>query len=920
MKITPDLFEAFLKCPTKCWLRVVGESTSGNAYAEWVQAQNESYRAEAAKRLTADLPADECASPGSGRREAHYSAETLKTAKWRFALDVPARTELGSSRGNEAQTSLSQPSTLNPKPTDQSLLPSAATIETCLHAVERIPSAGRGQPAQFVPIRFIYRNKLTKDDKLLLAFDAFVLSEMLGRAVSLGKIIHGDDHATLKVKTSALAGEVRKRLGKIAALLASPAPPDLVLNRHCAECEFQARCRKLAVEKDDLSLLASMSAKERQKLRSKGIFTVTQLSYTFRPRRRPKRQRDKREKYHHALKALAIREQKIHIVGSPELKIEGTPVYLDVEGLPDRDFYYLIGVRIGHGDSAVQHSLWADTVADEGKIWREFLALLETVEQPVLIHYGSFETDFLKTLNERHGSQPLGQLDIAAKNTVNLLSRLLDTIYFPTFSNGLKDIGAWLGFKWSDASPVGVNSVACRGIWENTLDFSLKDRLIAYNVEDCRAAEAVTHALLQFQATEQSEDTEGRQPNDVVHVRSLKPSRKRFGPFKSPVQEFDGITETAWWNYQRDRIYINSKKRQRRAPPVADGERLKPRKKYRPNKVVKIPVPAVCPYCGGACVPRSYSRLTLQDLHFGKSGIKRWIVEYKFRYCWCLVCGKKFGAPAGFWPQSKFGRNLVAYLLYESLDLRIPIWTVSKTMFRFFGFEMPARTLYTLRDSAAKFYQDTFEAILKNLVNGGLLHIDETQVSVEGKSAYVWVFTNLEQAAFLYAESRDGHFLKEMLKDFNGVIVTDFYGAYDSLPCQQQKCLIHLMRDLNDAVLCQPYNEELKSLVAEFGQLLKGIVATVHRYGLQARYLRKHNRSVQRFYKSLATQTYQSEVALKCKQRFEKNRNKLFTFLNFDGIPWNNNNAEHAVKAFAKHRNIVRDLLHRKQFKSIWCF
>src|SRR5437868_2992248 len=49
--------------------------------------------------------------------------------------------------------------------------------------------------------------------------------------------------------------------------------------------------------------------------------------------------------------ALAIRERKIHIVGSPELKLQGTPVYLDVEGLPDRDFYYLIGLRIGIGES-----------------------------------------------------------------------------------------------------------------------------------------------------------------------------------------------------------------------------------------------------------------------------------------------------------------------------------------------------------------------------------------------------------------------------------------------------------------------------------------------------------------------------------------------------------------------------------------
>ena len=98
---------------------------------------------------------------------------------------------------------------------------------------------GSGKAAQFIPIRFIFTNKLTRDDKLLLAFDALVLSEALGREVSLGKIIHGDDHATLKVKTSALVGEVRKRIEKIAALLSNPTPPDLVLNRHCAECEFQ---------------------------------------------------------------------------------------------------------------------------------------------------------------------------------------------------------------------------------------------------------------------------------------------------------------------------------------------------------------------------------------------------------------------------------------------------------------------------------------------------------------------------------------------------------------------------------------------------------------------------------------------------------------------------------------------------------
>jgi hypothetical protein len=39
-----------------------------------------------------------------------------------------------------------------------------------------------------------------------------------------------------------------------------------------------------------------------------------------------------------------------------------------------------------------------------------------------------------------------------------------------------------------------------------------------------------------------------------------------------------------------------------------------------------------------------------------------------------------------------------------------------------------------------------------------------------------------------------------------------------------------------------------------------------------------------------------------------KDRDKLFTFLNHDGVPWNNNNAEHAIKAFARLRRAIEGL------------
>jgi len=47
---------------------------------------------------------------------------------------------------------------------------------------------------------------------------------------------------------------------------------------------------------------------------------------------------------------------------------------------------------------------------------------------------------------------------------------------------------------------------------------------------------------------------------------------------------------------------------------------------------------------------------------------------------------------------------------------------------------------------------------------------------------------------------------------------------------------------------------------------------------------------------------------LKLKARLDKDRDKLFTFLSHDGIPWNNNNAEHAIKAFARLRKAIEGL------------
>ena len=49
----------------------------------------------------------------------------------------------------------------------------------------------------------------------------------------------------------------------------------------------------------------------------------------------------------------------------------------------------------------------------------------------------------------------------------------------------------------------------------------------------------------------------------------------------------------------------------------------------------------------------------------------------------------------------------------------------------------------------------------------------------------------------------------------------------------------------------------------------------------------------------------EAEAALALQKRIEKNRDKFFTFLNYDGVPCNNNNAEHAVRAFTRLPNAI---------------
>jgi predicted RecB family nuclease len=165
----------------------------------------------------------------------------------------------------------------------------AQDAESHIHALERRAVPTQKGRSAYVPIRFVPFEKISKHYKLMLAFDALVLWKASGQMPTKGMIIHGLQHTILGLRLDTLIHEVQLLVGKLRALLSESSPPEPVLIKHCSECEFETCCRKRVTERDDLSLLESLSVTDRAKLNAKGIFTATQLAYTFRPRRRPKR-------------------------------------------------------------------------------------------------------------------------------------------------------------------------------------------------------------------------------------------------------------------------------------------------------------------------------------------------------------------------------------------------------------------------------------------------------------------------------------------------------------------------------------------------------------------------------------------------------------------------------------------------------
>jgi hypothetical protein len=378
-------------------------------------------------------------------------------------------------------------------------------------------------------------------------------------------------------------------------------------------------------------------------------------------------------------------------------------------------------------------------------------------------------------------------------------------------------------------------------------------------------------------------------------------------------RQFDLILKSAYDVYEKNKVLLHALEGEGINMPKSKGAPKGHQAFHRvvPSKVgriIKVKPRRKCPrhHCELVADSESLAEKTVIDLVFTKNGCRKTITKYIGEKGYCPRCSSPHNPPSLCSSQSHmFGHSFQAWIVYQRIILRLPYDIIIQVAEHLFGVGFSRATAINFLRYLANYYQATEQATFRAMLESQFIHVDETPINVQGENNYVWVFTDGKHVVFRLTETREADIVHKVLAGYSGVLVSDFYPGYDSVPCRQQKCLVHLIRDLNEDLWDSPFDLEYEAFALEVRNLFVPIFETVDRYGLKTWHLHKYIKDVERFYdKHIVDRDYTSELAVKYQKRFQRYRDSLFTFLEQDSIPWNNNMAERAIRQLAVQRKI----------------
>lgn len=323
----------------------------------------------------------------------------------------------------------------------------------------------------------------------------------------------------------------------------------------------------------------------------------------------------------------------------------------------------------------------------------------------------------------------------------------------------------------------------------------------------------------------------------------------------------------------------------------------------------------VCPGCGGSlgkpsvCYKRQVIDIPPTDFT---------VTEHTVFKRWCFTCKKRVSprldikdAVVG---HHRFGLNVFTAISTLREKLRLPV-NVIRTYFKtFHHLNLSEGEITEILHKVSNLSKSKYGEILTSVKDSPFICCDETGFRENGANGYLWNFSTKDNQIILYRKSRGSKVVREMLgedgSDYEGIIVSDFYTAYNEYCGFHQRCWAHYLRDIHDIKKNFPKHPPLNIWAKKINLLYRETKAYTGPpaglpLGLQAEERIKKEFYFKEKLKKICEPylTRQSPMSTLC-GRAIKFLPEMFTFVRFPGIPSTNNLAERSLRHSVVQRKI----------------
>lgn len=312
----------------------------------------------------------------------------------------------------------------------------------------------------------------------------------------------------------------------------------------------------------------------------------------------------------------------------------------------------------------------------------------------------------------------------------------------------------------------------------------------------------------------------------------------------------------------------------------------------------------ICPDCEGVLgnPAVSYTRQTL-DILLTPATVTEHVV---FRR-WCKQCQKqvapKLDLSGTIVGQQRFGNGIMSMVAMFKEAFRQPVTTIQSYFEIMHTLHLSRGEIISLLHKTARLGKPTYESLKQQLRESHVVYGDETGGRENGRNGYTWNFNTDKIKLLLYRHTRSQTVVTEALgDDFEGVLVSDFYAAYNVYTGFHQRCWVHYLRDIKKLREAYPKDIRLRRWAKQIHRLYQqakewsGPDPQLPN-GLKEQLRITKQREFEEKLKKLCEQWVTQEVPMSTlSARAIKFLPEMFVFIRFEGVASDNNSAERSIR------------------------